>query len=116
MKGKVDDDATLRNLVEAGTSAVCIVGKSWDYHVTDTLGTTLAEGEAMVGDSVEFLVGNGLRVLFDAEHFFDGYKRNPEFGLRVLEAAVVNGGQPPRALRHERRLAALRGRRDRRPR
>ena len=53
VKGKVDDDATLRNLVEAGTSAVCIVGKSWDYHVTEALGTTLAEGEAMVGDSVE---------------------------------------------------------------
>ena len=67
------------------------MGKSWDYHVTDTLQTTLAEGEAMVGDSVEFLVGNGLRVLFDAEHFFDGYKRNPEFSLRVLEAAVLNG-------------------------
>ena len=90
-KGKVDDDATLRNLVEAGTSAVCIVGKSWDYHVTDTLGTSLAEGEAMVSDSVEFLVGNGLRVLFDAEHFFDGYKRNPEFALRVLEAAAEKG-------------------------
>jgi 2-isopropylmalate synthase len=90
-KGRVDDDATLRNLVEAGTSAVCIVGKSWDYHVTDTLGTSLTEGEAMVSDSVEFLVGNGLRVLFDAEHFFDGYKRNPEFSLRVLEAAVEKG-------------------------
>jgi 2-isopropylmalate synthase len=91
VKGKVDDDPTLRNLVEAGTSAVCIVGKSWDYHVTETLQTTLTEGEAMVGDSVEFLVGRGLRVLFDAEHFFDGYKRNPEFALRVLEAAVEKG-------------------------
>ncbi len=90
-KGKVDDDPTLRNLVEAGTSAVCIVGKSWDYHVTEALLTTLDEGEAMVGDSVEYLVGHGLRVLFDAEHFFDGYKRNPEFALRVLESAVVNG-------------------------
>ena len=87
----MDDDPTLRNLVEAGTSAVCIVGKSWDYHVTEALGTTLAEGEAMVGDSVEFLAGNGLRVLFDAEHFFDGFKRNPEFSLRVLEAAVEKG-------------------------
>jgi 2-isopropylmalate synthase len=91
VKGKVDDDPTLRNLVDAGTSAVCIVGKSWDYHVTETLQTTLAEGEAMVGDSVEFLAGHGLRVLFDAEHFFDGYKRNPEFALRVLEAAVEKG-------------------------
>src|SRR4051794_32332353 len=91
VKGKVDDDATLRNLVEAGVSTVCIVGKSWDYHVTQALQTDLAEGVAMVGDSVGFLKGEGLRVLLDAEHFFDGYKRNPEFSLRVLEAAVLQG-------------------------
>jgi 2-isopropylmalate synthase len=89
--GKVDDDPTLRHLIEAGTSAVCIVGKCWDYHVTDALETTLDEGVAMVGDSVEFLRGQGLEVLFDAEHFFDGYKRNPEFSLRVLEAAALKG-------------------------
>jgi 2-isopropylmalate synthase len=91
VKGKVDSDDTLRHLVEAGTSTVCIVGKSWDYHVTEALGTTLDEGVAMVGDSVEFLTGAGLRVLFDAEHFFDGYRRNPEFALRVLEGAATNG-------------------------
>jgi 2-isopropylmalate synthase len=90
-RGKVDQDDTLRHLVEAGTSTVCIVGKSWDYHVTEALRTDLDEGVAMVGDSVRFLVGEGLRVFFDAEHFFDGYKRNPEFALRVLEAAVVAG-------------------------
>jgi len=90
-KGKVDDDATLRHLVEAGTSAVCIVGKCWDYHVTEALLTSLDEGAAMVADSVEFLRGHGLEVLFDAEHFFDGYRRNPEFSLRVLEAAATKG-------------------------
>ena len=90
-RGKVDQDDTLRHLVEAGTSTVCIVGKSWDYHVTEALRTDLDEGVAMVGDSVRFLAGEGLRVFFDAEHFFDGYKRNPEFSLRVLEAAVVAG-------------------------
>jgi 2-isopropylmalate synthase len=89
--GKVDDDATLRNLVEAGTRAVCIVGKTWDYHVLEALQTTLDEGVKMVGDSVEFLRGNGLEVLFDAEHFFDGFKRNPEYALRVLEAAAKGG-------------------------
>jgi 2-isopropylmalate synthase len=89
--GKVDDDATLRNLVEARTEAVCIVAKSWDYHVLNALGTTLDEGEAMIADSVEFLKGHGLRVMVDAEHFFDGYKRNPEFAMRALEAAVVKG-------------------------
>ncbi len=90
-KGKVDDDATLRNLVEAGTTAVCIVAKAWDDHVTRALQTTLDEGVAMVDESVEFLTGHGLGVLLDAEHFFDGYKRNPEFSLAVLEAAVVRG-------------------------
>ncbi len=91
VKGKVDSDDTLRHLVEANVGTVCIVGKSWDYHVTEALGTTLDEGVAMVGDSVEFLRGAGMQVLFDAEHFFDGFKRNPEFALRVLEAAATNG-------------------------
>ncbi|HAY64495.1 MAG TPA: citramalate synthase [Acidimicrobiaceae bacterium] len=90
-KGRVDEDQTLASLVEAGTSTVCIVGKSWDYHVTEALRQPLDEGVSMVGDSVEFLKSEGLRVFFDAEHFFDGYKRNPEFSLRVLEAAAVQG-------------------------
>jgi 2-isopropylmalate synthase len=89
--GKVDDDDTLRTLVKAGTSAVCIVGKCWDYHVLEALQTTLDEGVAMVADSVDFLVGHGLNTLYDAEHFFDGFKRNPEFSLRVLEAAAQKG-------------------------
>jgi 2-isopropylmalate synthase len=91
VKGKVDSDDTLRNLVESGTSTVCIVGKAWDYHVLEALQTTLDEGVAMVADSIEFLTGSGLRAMYDAEHFFDGYKRNPEFSLRVLEAAAVAG-------------------------
>lgn len=92
-RGKVDDDATLRNLLDAGTSAVCIVGKSSDYHVTDALRTSLDEGEAMVSDSVQFLAGEGVRVLFDAEHFFDGWKQNPEYSLRILEAAAEHGAE-----------------------
>ena len=90
-KGKVDDDATLRNLLDADTSAVCIVAKSWDYHVLNALQTTLDEGAAMIADSVEFLNGHGRRVLVDMEHFFDGFKNNEEFALRALEAAVVKG-------------------------
>ena len=89
--GKVDDDATLRNLIEAETSSVCIVAKAWDYHVEHALQTTLDEGLAMVGDSVKFLSGHGRRVLVDMEHFFDGYKNNPEFSLRVLESAIMSG-------------------------
>ena len=92
-KGKVDSDETLANLVSAGTDVVCIVGKCWDYHVTEALKTTLDEGVAMVADSVEYLVGQGKRVFFDAEHFFDGYRRNPEFSLRVIEAAAMAGAE-----------------------
>ena len=90
-KGKVDSDDTLRHLIEAGTDTVCIVGKCWDYHVLEALQTTLDEGVAMVTDSIEYLKGNGLTVLFDAEHFFDGYRSNPEFSLRVLEGAALAG-------------------------
>ncbi|MDG1412033.1 MAG: citramalate synthase [Acidimicrobiales bacterium] len=92
-KGKVDSDQTLADLVGAETSVVCIVGKCWDYHVTEALKTTLEEGVAMVADSVEYLVSQGKRVFFDAEHFFDGYKRNPEFSLRVVEAAAMAGAE-----------------------
>ncbi len=92
-RGKVDEDTTLRDLLAAGTSAVCIVGKSSSQHVTDTLRTTLDEGEAMVADSVRFLHEAGVRVLFDAEHFFDGWKTDPEFSLRVLEAAAEQGAE-----------------------
>ncbi|MFK7916549.1 MAG: citramalate synthase [Ilumatobacter sp.] len=90
-RGKSDDDATLRNLIEANTPAVCIVAKSSEYQVVEALKTTLAEGEAMIADSVRFLHGEGRRVLVDLEHFFDGYRSNPEFSLQAIEAAVVNG-------------------------
>ncbi len=90
-RGRSDEDATLRNLLDANTSVVCIVAKSWDYHVLEALQTSLDEGEAMIADSVRFLSGEGRRVMVDMEHFFDGFKRNPEFAIRALEAAVVNG-------------------------
>src|SRR3954454_24728347 len=91
VKGKVDSDDTLRHLVEADTGTVCIVGKCWDYHVLEALDTTLDEGVAMVADSIAYLKELGRDVLFDAEHFFDGFRSNPEFSLRVLEGAVQAG-------------------------
>ncbi|HLG00095.1 MAG TPA: citramalate synthase [Acidimicrobiia bacterium] len=89
--GVADDDDNLRNLVKANTQTVCIVAKSWDYHVTEALNTTLDEAVAMVRDSVAYLKGKGLDVFLDAEHFFDGFKRNPEFASRVLEAGAEEG-------------------------
>ena len=92
-RAKVDSDETLRHLMKANTSAVCIVAKSWDRHVTEALRTDLDEAVAMAFDSVEFLRHAGLRVFLDAEHFFDGYKSDPEFALRVLAAAEEAGAE-----------------------
>jgi 2-isopropylmalate synthase len=88
-----EDAQVLRDLLEAGTEVVCLVGKSWDLHVTEALRTDLDEGVAMVRDSVAFLRGQGRRVFFDAEHFFDGYRADPAFAMRVLEAAEESGAE-----------------------
>ncbi|CAM5784327.1 MULTISPECIES: citramalate synthase [Brevibacillus] len=85
------EDENLRALLQSGVSAAAIFGKSWDLHVTDALKTTLDENLRMVADSVGFLKSKGLTVLFLAEHFFDGYKANPVYALRVLEAAEGAG-------------------------
>ncbi len=90
---RAEDDETLRHLVNAQTEAVCIVAKSSEMHVVDALRTTLDEAVAMVADSVAFLRANDLRVFLDAEHFFDGYKANPEFTLRILQAAEEAGAE-----------------------
>jgi 2-isopropylmalate synthase len=85
------DDQNLQALVEAGPPVVTIFGKSWDFHVTSALGTTLAENLAMIGDSVAHLQKHFEEVLYDAEHFFDGFKRNPEYAIRTLLAAEAAG-------------------------
>jgi len=86
-------DPTLGALLAAETSVVCIVGKSWDRHVTEALGTTTAEAVAMVADSVALLVSEGRRVFFDAEHFFDGHAGDPAFALEVVRAAAESGAE-----------------------
>ncbi len=91
--GVSDDDAQLRALLDSGTEHICIVGKSWDYHVSGTLRVGLDEGVRMVGDSVRFLADRGHKVFFDAEHFFDGHKSNPQFSLEVLRVALENGAE-----------------------
>ncbi len=88
---KPEEDAVLANLVDAGAPIACIVAKSWDRHVNEALRTSLDEAVAMVADSVRFLRAHDLRVFLDAEHFFDGYRRNPDFALSVLAAAEEAG-------------------------
>jgi 2-isopropylmalate synthase len=90
---RAEEASVLRDLLDAGTEVVCIVGKSWDLHVTETLRTNLDEGVAMVRDSVAFLRSQGRRVFFDAEHFFDGHRSNPEFAVAVLRAAEEAGAE-----------------------
>jgi 2-isopropylmalate synthase len=88
---KAETDAVLANLVDAGAPIACIVAKSWDRHVAEALRTSLDEAVAMVADSVRYLREHDLRVFLDAEHFFDGYRQNPDFALSVLAAAEEAG-------------------------
>ncbi len=88
---RVNKDAGLQALMEAKTKVVTIVGKSWDLHVTQVLETNLENNLRIVAESVDFLKSKGLTVFFDAEHFFDGYKANAEYSIRVVEAASKAG-------------------------
>jgi len=89
--GKAEDDAALEALLKAGTPAVAMVGKAWDYHVTKVLRAGLEENLAMVRDSVRLAKAAGREVFFDAEHYFDGHHANPRYALRVLAAAREAG-------------------------
>ncbi|GBE22486.1 MAG TPA: citramalate synthase [Actinobacteria bacterium] len=92
-RGTVADDPQLQALLAAETEVICIVGKSSDYHVREVLRTDLDEGVRMVTESIEYLRNHDRRVFFDAEHFFDGFRANPEFALRVLQAATAAGAE-----------------------
>jgi len=87
----VEEDPQVRLLIEAGTPVVTIFGKSWELHVTEVLRTTAEENRAMIRDTVAYLKKNGREVVYDAEHFFDGYKDSPEHALATLEAAAEGG-------------------------
>ena len=84
-------DPNLKALVEAAVPVITIFGKSWDIHVTDALGTTLPRNLELVGDSLAFLRPHVKELFFDAEHFFDGYKANPDYALAVLRRAHEAG-------------------------
>ncbi|MGP1718078.1 MAG: citramalate synthase [Methylophilus sp.] len=85
------EDKNLQSLLSANTHAVAIFGKSWDYQVTDILRTTLDENLAMIADTIAYLKSQGKEVVFDAEHFYDGYKANAEYALDTLQAAANAG-------------------------
>jgi 2-isopropylmalate synthase len=86
-----EEDANLKALLEAETPVVTLVGKSWDLHVTQVLETSRDENLAMIGQSVAYTRGRDKEVVYDAEHFFDGYKSDPDYALATLRAAAENG-------------------------
>ena len=88
---KVDKDPNIRKLLEVETEVITIFGKSWDMHVIEALQTTLDENLRMISESLQFLKKNCPEVLFDAEHFFDGYKRNPEYAMKVIKEVESAG-------------------------
>lgn len=84
---RASEDENLRGLIESETSVITIFGKSWDLHVRDVFKVDLEENLQMIHDSVKYLRSKGREVIYDAEHFFDGYRHNPEYAVRTLEAA-----------------------------
>jgi len=113
------DDPNLQMIVAAKTPIVTLVGKTWDFHVTNALKVSLDENLRMIEESVRWVKSQGRRVFFDAEHCFDGLRANPEYALRVLTAAAeggaeyvvlcdTNGGSMPEWVAEATRLVAAR--------
>ncbi len=112
------DDAALTVLAECFAPVVCLVGKSWRLHVDKVIKVSPEENLAMIADSVAFLIAQGKRVIYDAEHFFDGYRDDPQYALACLRAAAgatasrpttPRCGSSPRASRRSARSSARPG-------
>ena len=101
-------DVCLKALVDSQAAVITIVGKTWDMHVTEVLGTTLDENLRMIADSVRFCRAQPHveEVLYDAEHFFDGFKANPDYALQTLEGGPGRRGRGADPVRHQRRHPA----------
>jgi 2-isopropylmalate synthase len=106
-----ENDQNMQALLKAETQIVTIVGKSWDLHASEILGVSLDENLKMIEESVAYLKKQGRQVLYDAEHFFDGHKRNPTYALKTVKAAMnagadvivlcdTNGGTMPHVINH----------------
>ncbi len=88
-----ENDTCLKALIESGAKVITLVGKTWDLHVKEVIGTTLEENLRMIGDSVAYCQAQGGEVHYDAEHFFDGFKHNAEYALQTLRAACAAGAR-----------------------
>ncbi|MBN1687773.1 MAG: citramalate synthase [Candidatus Omnitrophica bacterium] len=108
---KVQDDQNVKALLEAKTKVVTVFGKSWDFHVTAVFKTSLKENLQMIYDTVSYIESKKRIVIYDAEHFFDGFKTNPDYAIKTLQQAYragasnitlcdTNGGSLPHEIRH----------------
>jgi 2-isopropylmalate synthase len=88
-----EQDANLRALLESETPVCTVVGKTWTLHVSDVLRTTLDQNLSMIRESLDYLKSHGRRVIYDAEHFFDGYQADPAYALETLKAAIIGGAE-----------------------
>lgn len=88
---KPEDDPQVQLLIQANTPVITIFGKTWDLHVREVLRTSMEENLRMIRDTVAYLKNFGKEVIYDAEHFFDGYKADPEYALATLQAAILGG-------------------------
>ncbi|MBP6180034.1 MAG: citramalate synthase, partial [Anaerolineales bacterium] len=93
VKGGPEDDANIKALLDSKTPVCTIFGKTWNLHVTDVLLTTLDDNLRIIEQSVAYLKANGKRVIYDAEHFFDGYKADGSYALETLKAAIRGGAE-----------------------
>ncbi|WP_069807265.1 citramalate synthase [Vulcanisaeta thermophila] len=90
---RVEEDQNVRAILDSGVDVAVIVGKSWTLHVTEVLRTTLEENLEMIYDTIRYLRDHGLRVIFDAEHFYQGFRENPDYAMRVVKTAEEAGAE-----------------------
>ncbi len=93
VNGDPEDDINIKALLEAGTPVCTVVGKSWTMHVEEVLRTTFDENLRIIEQSLNYLRQQGKRIIYDAEHFFDGYNADPEYALETLQAARRGGAE-----------------------
>ncbi|MDA0902439.1 MAG: citramalate synthase [Proteobacteria bacterium] len=89
----VENDPLLNPVVNSPAQSICIFGKSWDFHLTHGLGISFEENYELIAQSISYIAKKGKEAMFDAEHFFDGYKANPEFALKCVKTAYENGAR-----------------------
>lgn len=90
-RSAVKEDANIKSILQTPAIAAAIVGKSWDLHVREVINTTLEENLAMIKDTISYLKTNDVEIIYDAEHFFDGYKADPDYALKTIEMAQIGG-------------------------